>query len=100
MIDCNFKLSDIDPCVYYSAHIIIIACVTDIIIISKKESTLDAITKSLFHREEKFNLADEGSLDKCLGIDVRDLGKDCYKLYQLFLIERIIKLIGLEEIDK
>ena len=100
LIDRDFKPSDIDPCVYYSSNSIIIVYVDDVIIISKKESTLDAIVKSLFEGEEKFNLTDEGSLDKYLGIDIRDLGKDSYELCQPFLIERIIKLVGLEETDK
>ena len=100
LIDWNFKPSDIDPCVYYSSNSIIIVHVDGIIIISKKESNLDAIMKSLFEGEEKFNLADEGSLDKHLGINIRDLGKDSYELCQPFLIKRIIKLVGLEETDK
>ena len=56
--------------------------------------------KSLFEGIEKFNLTDEGSLDKYLGIEIKDLDRSTYELKQPHLIERIIKHVGLQDTEK
>ena len=48
--------------------------------------------------KEKFELTDEGNIDKCLGIDIRKHKNGTCDLKQPFLIERIIKEINIDDV--
>jgi len=56
--------------------------------------------QSLIDGEENFNLTDEGSLEKYLGIEIKTTGKDTYELTQTFLIQRIIDLANMDSTER
>jgi len=53
------------------------------------------LIKSLANRTENFELTDEGSIDKYLGVEICDYPDGSYELKQSYLIERIIDALGL-----
>ena len=46
--------------------------------------------------DETFKFTDEGSKDKYLGVDIAQVDKNSFEMSQPFLIDRIVKLLGLE----
>jgi len=100
LIDRDFCPSAVDPCVYLGKNAIAIVYVDDVIIVSKSNKILDSIVKSLFKGQENFDLTEKGTLEKYLGIEIKDLDKNTYELHQPHLIDRIIKFVGLEETEK
>ena len=48
-------------------------------------------SQSLFDRNEKLELTDEGSIDKCLGVEIRKLPDGSCELNQPCLIQRTTK---------
>ena len=80
MLDRNFWTSDIDLCIYYTKQAIAIIYVNDVIIIGKDEKITNVIVESLVNGEENFDLTDKGSLDKYLGIEIKDVGNNVYEL--------------------
>ena len=98
MIDRDFRPSAVDPCVYLGKNAIAVVYVDDVIIVSKSNEILDSIVKSLFEGQENFDLTDEGTLEKYLGIEIKYLDKNTYKLYQPHLIDRIIKFVGFKSL--
>ncbi len=60
---------------------------------------MDQINKLIqsFHAgDENFVLQDEGSIDKYLGVDIKQLGSLKFELTQPFLIERVTKLLEID----
>ena len=51
---------------------------------------------SLHGGEEDFKFTDEGSIDKYLGVEIKQIDDKSFELTQPFLIERIINFLGLE----
>ena len=66
----NTRPCSTENCVYTSKNIIVLVCVDDFLMFSKKKIWIDLFKKSLFEGQEKFELTDEGDIDKCLGVDV------------------------------
>ena len=46
---------------------------------------------------EDFELTDEGSIDKYLGVKIDNIDKNSFEMSQPFLIQRIIEFLGLQE---
>jgi hypothetical protein len=45
---------------------------------------------------ENFVLTDEGSIGKFLGIEIKHLGPKEFKIFQPFLIDRIVTFLGIK----
>jgi len=88
-----------DNCVYASKNLILIVYVDDVLIFSKKNVWIDIFLKSLFDGDEKFELTDEGDIDKYLGVDVNKVDDGVFELRQPFLIKRIIDELNLSLVD-
>jgi len=58
---------------------------------------IDELIKSLHGGDEIFLLQDEGSIDKYLGINIRQIDKDSFELTQPFLIKRITSFLGIAD---
>ena len=58
---------------------------------------IDELIKSLHGGDENFVLQDEGSIDKYLGVNIRQIDKDSFELTQPFLIERITSFLGIAD---
>lgn len=96
LTDRDFLPSRIDPCVYYRDDAIILVYVDDCIIISKDSTTIDAIVHSLQNGPEKFELTDEGTMQRYLGVEIKQLDDYSFEMFQPFLIKRIIDYIGID----
>ena len=73
----GFRESKADPCVFMKKGMIILTYVYDCILIANKNETLDRCIHSLANGIEKFEFADEGSIDKYLGVEIERLkGKE------------------------
>ena len=59
--------------------------------------TVDSVIDSLQTGSEDFELTDEGSIDKYLGVKIDDIDENSFEMSQPFLIRRIIEFLGLEE---
>ena len=57
-------------CIFASKNLILIIYIDDILIFSKKKIWIDLFVKSLVEGKEKFELTNEGNIDKYLGIDI------------------------------
>ena len=68
--------------------------VDDCIIVAKSMLQIDESIKSLHGGDTNFVLQDEGSIDKYLGINIKQIDKSSFKLSQPFLIEWITSFLG------
>ena len=89
----GFKQSELDPCLFYSEHVIILIYVDDAILFSKHTIYIEEILSSL---TSEFHLTDEGDFNTYLGVSVNKIDTYMLKLSQPNLIEKIIKTLGLE----
>ena len=60
---------------------------------------VDSIIQSLRDGKEEFELTDEGSIDKYLGVMIRDIDENSFEMSQPFLIRRILDFLSLD-LDK
>jgi hypothetical protein len=69
--------------------------VDDCIIIGDMVDRINKLIQSLHKGDENFVLQDEGSIDKYLGIEIKQLDDSSFELTQSFLIKRVTKFLGL-----
>ena len=65
------------------------------LIFSKDKLWIDIFIKSLFEGADKFELIDEDSINKYLGVDIRKNTDGLHKLRQPFLTQRILDELNL-----
>ncbi len=58
---------------------------------------VDAVISALHVGNKKFQLVNQGSIDKHLGLMICDIDSNIFKMSQPFLIRRIIELLSLDE---
>ena len=58
---------------------------------------VDSVIESLHEGDEYFELTDEGSLDKYIGVLIEDIDNTSSEMIQPFLIRRIIAYLYLDE---
>ena len=95
----NIHPCSTDNCVYVSKQLILIVYVDDILIFSKKKCWIDLFVKSLSEGDENFELTDEGSIDKYLGVDITTHQDGTYELKQPYLTKRIIQELKLSSVE-
>ena len=89
----GYVQSTADKCVFYKEDIILLIYVDDILIIGKGESEVEAFKCSMKEGSENFIFTDGESLDNYLGVQIEKLPNGTIKLFQPYLIERIINLV-------
>ena len=94
--DRGFVQSSIDPCVFFGTKCIVLTYVDDCIIISDTCERINKLIQSRHDGDENFVLQDEGTIDKYLGVEIRQLDDSSFELTQPFLIERITKFLGID----
>ncbi len=57
---------------------------------------IDNLIQSLHDGDEDFDLTDDRSIDKYLGVNIKQVGKKSIKITQPFLIERITQILGID----
>ena len=93
----DFIQSQVDKCFFFRKDCIILTYVNDCIILGKNMADIDSVISSLHEGTENFQLVDQGSIDKYLGLLIRDINATSFKMSQLFLICRILGLLSLDE---
>jgi Reverse transcriptase (RNA-dependent DNA polymerase) len=86
--------SEIDGCLYTKRGIILVVYVDDAILISPYKTLIQKEIKSL---QEEYDLTDDGELQDYLGIRFEHMKDGCLKLTQPRMIERVLKIVGLDE---
>ncbi len=66
LITCNFIQSQVDKCVFFQKDCIVLMYIHNCIILGK--AIVDAVISSLKGGNENFDLVDQGSIDKYLGL--------------------------------
>jgi hypothetical protein len=88
--------SNIDPCVFFAPGCIIFTYVDDCIIVGDTSDPIDKLIQSLHKGDENFVLQDEGSIDKYLGVKIKQLDDSSFELTQSFWIEQVTKFLGID----
>ena len=88
--------SNIDPCVFFGSGCIVLTYVDDCIIVGDIHDQINALIQSPHKEDENFILQDEGTIDKYLGVDIRQQDASAFELTQPFLIKRITKFLGID----
>jgi hypothetical protein len=70
--------------------------VDNCIIIGDSINQIYKLIQSLHEGGKNFVLQDEGLIDKYLGVDIKQLDSSKFELTQPFLIERVTKLLGID----
>jgi hypothetical protein len=86
--------SEINGCLYTKQEIILVVYVDDIILISPYKTLIQKEIKSL---QEEYDLMDDGELQDYLGIRFERRNDGSLKLTQPRMIERVLKIVGLDE---
>jgi hypothetical protein len=73
LITCDFIQSQFDNCVFFLMDCIILMYVDDCIILKKDMAIVDAVISLLKEGHEDFELVDQGSIDKYLGLMIQDI---------------------------
>jgi hypothetical protein len=95
--DRGFVPSSVDPCVFFGQGCIVLTYVDDCIIVGDSMHRIDALIQSLHGGDEHFVLQDEGSIDKYLGVNIKQIDANVFELSQPFLIERITTFLGIAD---
>jgi hypothetical protein len=69
----GFVQSQVDKCVFFQKDCIVLTYVDDCIILGKDMTDVDAVIASLHVGSKNFQLVDQGSIDKYLGLLIRDI---------------------------
>ena len=91
--DRGFVPSSNDPCVFFGQGCIVLTYVDDCIIVGDSMHRI----QSLHGGDEHFVLQDEGSIDKYLGMNIKQIDANAFELSQPFLIERITTFLGIAD---
>ncbi len=97
LITRDFIQSQVDKCVFFRKDCIILTYVDDCIILGKDMAIVDSVISSLKEGHEEFELVDQGSIDKYLGLLIKDIDTNTFEMSQPFLIRRIIAFLSLDE---
>ncbi len=74
---------------------IIITYVDDCVIISNSMKDINTFVTSIKDGPEEYVFTDEGDINKFLGIKIKEIARNKFKLSQPFLIKQIVNLLGL-----
>ena len=80
----DFIQSQIDKCVFLQKDWIVLTHVDDCIILGKTMADVDAVISSLHDGTENFQLVDQGSIDKYLGLMIHDIDSNTFEMSQPF----------------
>ena len=88
----GFVQSQIDPCLFYSATVVIIVYVDDAILCGLNQHDINQVIESI---KSDFKLTDEGDFHTYLGINMRNNLNGTYELIQPHLISKALDVLGL-----
>ncbi len=82
---------------FFWKDFIVLTYVDDCIILGMTMADVDAVISLLHIGNEKFQLVDQGSIDKYLGLMICDIDSNAFEMSQPFLICPILELLSLDE---
>ena len=85
LITHDFIQSQVNKCVFCRKDCIVLTYVDDCIILGKDMAIVDAVISSLKEGHEDFELVDQCNIDKYLGLLIRDIDVNIFKMSQSFL---------------
>ena len=96
LIARGFVKSTIDPCMFISKKVVVLAYVDDLIIYAMTEKPIDDLLESFKNDGDEYNweMTVEGSVNEFLGIDITRMGNK-WKLTQKGLIQNVLKATGM-----
>jgi hypothetical protein len=97
LITRDFIQSQVDKCVFFWKDCIVLTYVDDCIILRKDLAIVDAVISLLKEGHEDFELVNQGSIDKYLGLLIRDTDANTFEMSQLFLIRLILDFLSLDK---
>jgi hypothetical protein len=83
--------------VFFQKDCIVLTYVDDYIILGKTMADVDAVISSLHVGHKKFQLVDQGSIDKYLGLMICDIDSNTFEMSQKFINCWILELLSLDE---
>ncbi len=86
LITRDFIQSQVDKCIFFWKDCIILTYIDDCIILGKTMPDVNAVISSLHVGPEKFQLIDQGSIDKYLELMITDIDSSTFKMSQSFLV--------------
>ncbi len=93
----DFIQSQVNNCVFFRKDCIILTYVDNCIILGKTMADVDSVISSLHEGTENFQLVDQGSIYKYLGLLIRDIDANSFRMSQPFLIGWILNLLSLDK---
>ena len=99
LVGQGFKPSDIDPCLYIGNGMIILTYVDDCIIVGPSTENINRFVDSMKNGDKNFVLADEGDINKFLGIEITQLDDKIFKISQPYLTDQIISFLKIDAND-
>ena len=78
---------------------IILTYVDDFIIVGPSMENINRFFDSMNNRDKNFVLTDEGDISKFLGIEITQLDDKIFKIFQTYLIDRIISFLKIDAND-
>ena len=97
LTDRGFIQIQVDKCVFFRDGCIIVTYVDDCIILGETMNIVNCIIKSLQDGDKDFELTDEGSIDKYLGVMIKGIDSNTFEMSQPFLARIIIEFLSLDE---
>ncbi len=97
LITQDFIQSQVNKCVFFCKDCIILTYVDDCIILSQNMIVVNSVISLLKDESENFDLVDQVSINKYLGLLIQDINSAMFEMSQPFLIWCIIDFLSLEE---
>jgi hypothetical protein len=97
LITRDFVQSQVDKCVFFQKECIVLKYIDDCIITGKNMKIVNSVISLLKCRREHFDLVNQGSIDKYLGLLIWDIDSSTFEMSQPFLIGRILDFLSLDK---
>jgi hypothetical protein len=97
LIRRDFVQSQVDKCIFFRKNCIVLTYVDNCIILATDMAIVNLVLSSLKEGDEDFELIDQGSIDKYLGLSIRDIDSTTFDMSQPFLVRRILEFLSLDE---
>ena len=92
----SFKLSQVDPCLYYHPGLIFLVYIDDCLLLNAKDELIDQGIQDLHSVEPRFNMEDQGTVNDFLGMQVKYNKNGEIILTQPHLIASILSNLHLQ----
>ncbi len=93
----NFVQSQVDKCIFFQKNCIVLTYMDNCIILGTGMAIADSVISSLKEGDEGFQLIDQESIDKYLGLLIQDIDFTTFEMSQPFLVLRILEFLSLDE---